>query len=99
LWFLGYPDQALQRSHAALPLAQELSRPFSLASALQYAATLHRLVGELQAVQERAEAAIELSTVQGFPHWLAIRTIQRGWALATQGEVKEGISQISEVCA
>src|SRR5207244_3640306 len=28
LWLLGYPDQALRRSHAALTLAQELSHPF-----------------------------------------------------------------------
>ena len=32
LWLLGYPDQALKRSHEALTLAQELSHPFSLAS-------------------------------------------------------------------
>src|SRR5262249_55984565 len=31
LWCLGYPDQALKRSHAALALAGELSHPFSLA--------------------------------------------------------------------
>ncbi len=31
LWFLGYPDQALKRSHEALTLAQGLSHPYSLA--------------------------------------------------------------------
>ena len=36
LWYLGYPDQALKRSHEALTLAQELSHPFSLAFALDY---------------------------------------------------------------
>ena len=30
LWWLGYPDQALQRSHEALTLARELAHPFSL---------------------------------------------------------------------
>lgn len=33
-WYLGYPDQALRRSHEALTLAQELSQPLSLAFAL-----------------------------------------------------------------
>ena len=37
LWFLGYPDQALKRSHEALALAQELSHPYSLAYALIFA--------------------------------------------------------------
>jgi hypothetical protein len=34
LWRLGYPEQALTRSHAAITLAQHLSHPHSLASAL-----------------------------------------------------------------
>ena len=42
LWYLGYPDQALQRSHEALTLAQELAHPFSLGFALFFAAWLHQ---------------------------------------------------------
>src|SRR5262249_60276941 len=34
LWWLGYPDQALHRSHEALALAQEVAHPLSLAMAL-----------------------------------------------------------------
>ena len=96
LWFLGYPDQALQRSHEALTLAQELSHPFSLAYALGCAAALHQLRREVQAAQERTEAVIALSTEQGFPLWLAVGTIRRGWALAVQGQVEEGITQIRQ---
>ena len=59
LWVLGYPDQALKRSHEALTLAQELSHPFSLAYALD-AALVHQFRREGQATQERAEAAIAL---------------------------------------
>ena len=40
LWMLGYPDQALQRNCEALTPAQELSHPYSLASALFDAVTL-----------------------------------------------------------
>ena len=40
---LGYPDQALKRSQEALTLAQELSHPYSLAFALNFAAWLHQL--------------------------------------------------------
>ena len=35
-----------------------------------------------------------LSTEQGFPFWLAMGTILRGWALAEQGQGEEGIAQI-----
>ena len=37
-----------------------------------------------------------LSTEQGFPFWLAIGTIVRGWALAEQGQVEEGIAQMHQ---
>jgi predicted ATPase len=96
LWFLGYPDQALQRSHSALTLARELCQPYSLALALDYAARLHQRRGEVQAVHERAEALIALSTEQGFPLCLAYGTTWRGWALAEQGEVQEGLIQICQ---
>ena len=96
LWLLGYPDQALRKSHAALALAQELAQPFSLAVALNWAAWLHQCRREGQAAQERAEAAMTLSTEQGFPVWLAMGTIKRGWALAEQGQGEEGIAQLRQ---
>ena len=37
-----------------------------------------------------------LSTEQGFPYWLAVGTIWRGWALAVQGQAEEGIAQIRQ---
>jgi adenylate cyclase len=43
LRWLGYPDQARQRSREALTLAQELAHPFSLAYTLYFAAFLHQL--------------------------------------------------------
>jgi class 3 adenylate cyclase/predicted ATPase len=96
LWSLGYPDQALQRSHEALTLAQELSDPFKLAYALNGAAGGHLRRGEWQAAQERAEALITLCAEQGFPQFLAYGTFNRGGALAAQGQVEEGIVQMQQ---
>jgi class 3 adenylate cyclase/predicted ATPase len=96
IWVLGYPDQALQSIHEALTLAQELTHPFSLALALVHAAIVHQFRREAQAVQERAQALITLSTEQGFPHWLAYGIILRGWALALRGEGAEGIAQVRQ---
>ncbi|HEV8718504.1 MAG TPA: AAA family ATPase, partial [Candidatus Binatia bacterium] len=96
LWVLGHPDQALQKNHEALTLAQELSHPHSLAFALCFASVLHQFRREAQAAQERAEAAIALTSEQGFPYWLAWATILRGWALAEQGHAEEGIAQIRQ---
>jgi len=94
LWCLGYPDQALKRKNEVLTLAQELSHPFSLASAFGFAGFLHTLRREGQASQEQAEATMALATEQDFAHWLAHGMIFRGWALAEQGE--EGTAQIRQ---
>ena len=96
LWALGYPEQALERSHEAFTLAQELSHPFSLAFALNWAAFLHQLRREGQATQKRAEAAMALSAEQGFPVWLGFGTVFKGWALVEQGQREEGIAQLRQ---
>jgi len=96
LWMLGYPDRGREGSHEALARAHRLSHPFRLAWTLNFSAMLAQLRQEEQIVQERAEALIVLSSEQGFPYWLALGTIWRGWALAQQGQVEEGISQIRQ---
>jgi class 3 adenylate cyclase/predicted ATPase len=96
LWLLGYVDQALKKSHEAFALAQQLSHPPSLVAALAFAAELHQCCREVQVVQERAEAALMLSTEQGFAYWLAWFTPFRGWTLAEHGQGEEGIAQIRQ---
>ena len=96
LWCLGYPDQALQRSHEALTLAQELSHPHSLVRALFFAAALHEFRQEGEAAQERAEATMALSHHQGFASSLARGAVLRGWALAIQGQGVEGVAEIRQ---
>ena len=96
LWLLGYPEQALKRSDEAVTLAQNLSHPFSLAYALHHTSRLHQLRREGQVGQERSEAVIALATEQGFPLFLALEPLFRGWAVAQQGHEVEGLSQIHE---
>jgi len=96
LWYLGYPDQALERVYAALALAQKLSHPFSMAYALYFAARLHQLRREGPAAQEQAEALIALATRQSFAQWLANGIVLRGAALATRGQGEEGIAQMRQ---
>ena len=96
LWHLGYPDQALEKSHAARTLGQELSYPFSLAGARVYAALLHQLRRERPLTQEWAEAAITLAHEQEFPQWLGEGNVLQGWAQAEQGKVEEGITEIHQ---
>ena len=96
LWSLGYPDQALRMSQKSITLAQQLSHPFSLAYALGHAARLYQFRREEHTVQERTEAAVALSTEQGFPFFLTQGMIFRGVVLAEQGWSHEGIAQIQQ---
>ena len=96
LWYLGYPDQALERMQGALTLARELSHPFSLAFALSFIAWLHHYRRESRATQVWAEAAKTLCREQGFALFLAQQTVLQGWALAEQGQVEEGIAQMRQ---
>jgi TOMM system kinase/cyclase fusion protein len=96
LWRLGYPDQALVRSREAVTLAQHIAHPLSLGFTLGNAALFHQFRREVHAAQERAEAAMSLVKEQGFPFWVAVCAILRGWVLAHQGQAQEGIEQMHQ---
>jgi predicted ATPase/DNA-binding winged helix-turn-helix (wHTH) protein len=96
LWHLGYPDQALQRSQAALALARDLKHPYSLVWALSWAAILHGHRQEPHATLEQLAAAVALATEHGFVQWSAQGTILRGRVLVIQGHAAEGISEIQQ---
>jgi predicted ATPase len=96
LWGLGYPNQALQQSEKALALAHTLKHPYSLAYALNWSAWLHHVWGDQPTVDERARAAMLLSTEQGFALWLASTAMLRGLALVQQGQGEAGIAEIRQ---
>jgi predicted ATPase len=51
---------------------------------------------DVLAVHEQAEAAVALSTEQGFPFYAAMGTSLRGWALAIQGQGEEGMARVRQ---
>ena len=96
LWHLGYPDESLQRVEEALLLAEELAHPLSLVYALSWLGVVHQFRGEGQKALARFEAVIALSTEQGFPDWVAMATVWRGWTLTRLGQVEKGLQQIRQ---
>jgi predicted ATPase len=96
LWHLGYPEQALQRSHEERALAQTLLHPTIQALALYGAARLRQLRRDVPETQELAEATIAFATEQGNPHYPAQGIFVRGWALFQQGQHDEGREQMQQ---
>lgn len=104
LWCLGYPDQALHRGREAIALAEKLAHPYSIAYANDFAAALHGFRREKEQARDRAETAIVLSRDHGFPFWLAMGAILRGWAstgpdlqAAAADEMRQGLAAFQAI--
>jgi tetratricopeptide (TPR) repeat protein len=67
LFCLGYPDQALERSTAAIAEARKLAHPPSLAGNLATGIRLRLLVGDDAALGEWVDQLVTVTTEQGFP--------------------------------
>jgi class 3 adenylate cyclase/tetratricopeptide (TPR) repeat protein len=93
LWFLGYPDRALQvcadaRRISQVPWSEGLARTITL--------RVHQLRGEPAAVAAQANAAIALCEEHEIVHYLGMSLILRGWANAQQGEFDKGIAEMQD---
>jgi predicted ATPase len=94
LFCLGYPDQALAQSNAAIAEARRLDHPRNLALSLAWGAKLLSLSEDDAVLDERADQLVAVSTEQGFPLWHANGKIFRGWVKVKNGDLTEGISHL-----
>jgi adenylate cyclase len=85
LWILGYLDQAVERSLDAIAYAEQISHPYSLVFAHGMAALLHSLRKDPQTALMHSDIAYRLAKDSGFPFFLSLSMIIRGW-----GRVKSG---------
>jgi len=92
LFCLGFPDQALAQSSAAIAAARRLAHLPSLASSLTSGTRVHSLIGDNAALDEWADQVVAVATEQDFPAWRAQGTIFRGWIKVKNGDVAEGLS-------
>jgi predicted ATPase len=96
LWALGYLEQARQRSHEALTLAQTLSHPYSMMFALYFAALFHYCCREPLATQERADTLLALISELETQYHRPLGMSLRGWALAMQDRGENGLALIRQ---
>jgi len=89
---LGFPDQALGRTNAAIAEARRLAYPPTLGSSLMIGAILLSLASDNSALEERADELVAVAAEQGVPWWGTVGRIYRGWVKAKNGDVGEGIS-------
>ena len=65
--------------------------PITLAQVLLICCFVRHLLRDGPGVVELAEELIPLSTEQGFPYWLGMATILKGWALTRAEERERGM--------
>jgi adenylate cyclase len=96
LWWLGYPDQALQRGQEALRLAQQRSNPFTLAHTRIYTASVYLLRREAHLAQVQAEAAQTIAREYNFPRPEMLAVVLQGAALIMQQQETAGIALLRQ---
>lgn len=96
LWFLGYPDQALEEFNIAIAHARKLNHPHTLAFALVGGCELHWFLRDRQGVNKYAQELAPLSDEQGFIYWQGHGIFYRGERQTLEGQVQEGIKQMHQ---
>ena len=97
LWYLGYPDQAVDRLERALALARKVSNLFSISLALYYMSRIQASRGEGEAALKAADALVLLATEEGLQQWIVYGRFALALGrLADQGQAEAGIGQLRE---
>jgi class 3 adenylate cyclase/predicted ATPase len=92
LFCLGYSEQALERSNAAVSEARRLAHLPSVAVTLGWGAMLLLFLGDTATSSVWTDQLVAIASEQGFPLWLAQGTIYRGWIRVKHGDLVQGIS-------
>lgn len=102
LWYVGYPDQARDRAHEAVAIAEEPGRSYGLAAAIGQAAVVHQCRREPSEALAWARRTVELAERLRYTYRAAVGRIVAGWAQAVAGdpaglvELREGIEAASD---
>jgi tetratricopeptide (TPR) repeat protein len=91
---LGYPDRSLRQCQEMVAHARALTHRFSLAFALNVAATVYALRGEWETAYALVTEGLALCEEQGFPVWLAYAQVLHGWMGVQQGDGAKALEEL-----
>jgi predicted ATPase len=94
LWVVGYPDRALRQVDAALALADAVPHPEARGFAPLFAAFVHQFCGDVDRTLRHSETVLALARERDIATTLAWGMVHHGWAVAMQGSVDAGLSEI-----
>jgi predicted ATPase/class 3 adenylate cyclase len=95
LWLLGRLDQSLRYSEENLAILRSLiNHPYSVAFGLDLAAIVRQYRSDAPATRALVDEALALSEAHGLAFIGAMASMLKGWALAQEGDLAEGIAQM-----
>jgi class 3 adenylate cyclase/predicted ATPase len=95
-WFMGEPGRFRRGLDEALEFAEEAGYAFTVAGTLAFRAQAGHFARDPDRIEANAASAIELSSAQGFPLFLATSLLHRGWMLCSRGELDEGLASAEQ---
>jgi predicted ATPase len=96
LWTLGYPDASTRRLDDAMAMARKTGHPLMILFTMVFAAWIHQLRGDPEAVLTITAEALPLVDQYGFPHIAAWLSGFHGWAEARTGDAVAGERRLRE---
>jgi predicted ATPase len=84
----------MKSAREGIALAQKLSHPYTLAAVSEGSAMISQFCRNSRETVERADTAIAMAREHGFSVIGALSTLDRGCALAEQGNEAEGLSEM-----
>jgi class 3 adenylate cyclase/tetratricopeptide (TPR) repeat protein len=90
----GDADAARQHALDAYALAQRLNQPHSLGFSLLANFNIACMRDEPAVAQQFAQQCVEFATQYGFPEFIGMARIVRGWAAARQGQPAHGLQDM-----
>jgi DNA-binding winged helix-turn-helix (wHTH) protein len=99
LWMLGHSDRARQAAAAALAVARSQDSPFTLTSALWFAAVLEVFGRNPANARPLVDEVVALSAEHGFAFWGAVATALHGAVQLQSGSAREAIETLARARA
>jgi class 3 adenylate cyclase/predicted ATPase len=99
LWFLGYPQAALQDAKQALKDAREIGQAATLMYALHHGSLTRIYCGNYATANAEADELVALADEKGSLLWKTLGMLNQGYLLALTGKASDAVQMITAASA
>jgi class 3 adenylate cyclase/predicted ATPase len=93
---LGYTDQAWSKLNDVVSAAGRLGHTYTLVVVLYFACLITQAIRSPDRIRPHAKEIIALCNEHAFPLFLGYGTLFQGWSLTAFGQVREGLTVMTE---